>query len=118
MKIIVCGGRNYTDKSFVFECLDELNATGFIDQIINGGANGADAWAELWAKERGKDCVTIPANWLKFGNQAGPIRNAQMIQMKPDLVVAFPGGKGTANMARQAVSAGIEVWKMERDKSD
>ena len=43
------------------------------------------------------------ADWDKFGRAAGPIRNAQMLREgKPDLVVAFPGGRGTANMVAQA----------------
>lgn len=43
---------------------------------------------------------------------AGHIRNTQMlVECKPDLVVAFEGGKGTANMVRQAEAAGVRVLK-------
>jgi len=32
-----------------------------------------------------------------------------LTQGKPDLVVAFPGSKGTENMIRQAQTAGVPV---------
>jgi ABC-type branched-subunit amino acid transport system substrate-binding protein len=32
---------------------------------------------------------------------------------KPDAVVAFPGGRGTADMVRQARAAGIEVREVQ-----
>jgi hypothetical protein len=39
------------------------------------------------------------------------IRNTQMLaEGRPDGVVAFPGGRGTANMVRQAAAAGLGVW--------
>lgn len=51
-----------------------------------------------------------PANWLKYGRMAGAMRNQQMLdEEEVDLVVAFPGGKGTADMVRRARAAGIEV---------
>jgi hypothetical protein len=45
-----------------------------------------------------------------WAGKAGPIRKQQMLdEGKPDLVVAFPGGRGTAHMVRIARAAGIEV---------
>jgi hypothetical protein len=32
-----------------------------------------------------------------------------MIEWRPDLLVAFAGGKGTADMVRRARAAGVEV---------
>jgi hypothetical protein len=50
------------------------------------------------------------ADWAKHGRAAGPIRNKQMLEEgKPDLVVAFPGGQGTANMMSQVREAGVRV---------
>ena len=54
--------------------------------------------------------LAYPANWKKHGRAAGPIRNKQMLEeAKPDLVIAFPGGAGTANMVKQAREAGVKV---------
>jgi len=44
------------------------------------------------------------------GRAAGPVRNAQMLaEGKPDFVVAFPGGRGTADMCKQARARGVKV---------
>lgn len=46
---------------------------------------------------------------------AGPIRNSRMLREgKPDLVLAFPGHGGTADMVKQAGEAGVGVMKAER----
>lgn len=84
--------------------------------IIHGGATGVDSIASDFAnthfcQERyfcQEQC--FPADWKQYGNSAGPIRNAKMLREgEPDLVVAFPGGKGTANMVRLAKKAGVKV---------
>jgi hypothetical protein len=42
---------------------------------------------------------------MDFGRSGGPKRNQQMLEEgKPDLVLAFPGGRGTADMVRRAPS--------------
>lgn len=59
--------------------------------------------------------IGVPAQWTKYDNSAGPIRNALMVdpehmgQFLPERVVAFPGGPGTANMCKLAHYAGIPV---------
>lgn len=108
MRILVCGGRDYADKDFVFLCLDELRRKWGDVVIIQGGAQGADWLARLWAKERGIRCEQYNANWEKYGKGAGPIRNQRMIdEGKPNLFVAFPGGPGTADMVRRLRKAKI-----------
>ena len=47
MKVLVCGGRNYTDRDAVNRELDKLAAEEAIDCIISGGASGADALGEV-----------------------------------------------------------------------
>jgi ABC-type sugar transport system substrate-binding protein len=82
--------------------------------LINGGCHGADQLARNWAKKFGVTQETYPADWSK-GRIAGPIRNQEMIDRgKPDLVIAFPGGKGTADMVRRAREAGIPVQEVEQ----
>jgi hypothetical protein len=48
----------------------------------------------------------IKADRKRYGNAAGPIRNQQMLDWGPDLVVAFAGGTGTAGMAWSRWRAG------------
>lgn len=57
----------------------------------------------------GVPLVTYPALW-KQGKKAGPIRNAFMLKdSRPDVLVKFPGGAGTANMVLLAFHAGLRV---------
>lgn len=85
--------------------------------IIEGGAKGVDETAQDWAITNFvKDCLTFKADWDKYGKSAGYIRNKQMLdEGKPDLVVAFPGGKGTKMMIDLAKKAGVEVIIYEQE---
>lgn len=81
-----------------------------ISLLIHGDAPGADTLAGLYAADHGIDCVAFPANWERHGPAAGPMRNQRMLEVaKPELVIAFPGGKGTADMVRRARKAGVPV---------
>jgi len=81
-----------------------------VSVVIHGAAPGADTLAGRWAELRRVPVEAFPADWEKHGRAAGPIRNAPMLaEGKPDLVVAFPGGRGTANMCKQARAAGVKV---------
>ena len=113
MKVIVCGGRDYQDYERICKALDALHKKHGIDLLIEGGANGADAHAGIWADNAGVPRCTLHANWKFHGAKAGPTRNGHMLEfMQPDCVVAFPGGAGTADMVRQAKAAGVNVWEV------
>lgn len=111
MKVLVCGGRDYADEACVFSVLDEvvLENSPHVTCIIHGGALGADRLAGEWARLRGVQEVICPANWDKFGNYAGIARNWRMLELGIDLVVAFPGGRGTADMVKRANWDGVPV---------
>lgn len=110
MRILVCGGRDFTDSYKLIEELNKLEIT----TIIAGEARGADLMAKSYALSKGIAYEGYPADWNKYGNSAGPIRNKQMLdEGKPTLVVAFPGGKGTKNMINQATNYGVEVKVIE-----
>lgn len=116
MKVIVCGGRDYQDRERVFSTLDEIHAETPITMLIQGGAKGADDLAFRWGmhvKGGHMELLTVHAEWEKYGRRAGPIRNAQMLEEKPDLVIAFPGGRGTANMIRQTLDAGVRLIEVK-----
>ena len=71
--------------------------------IISGKASGVDSVAIDWAVVNWCQRLEFEADWVKYGRAAGPIRNQRMlVEGKPDLVVAFPGGSGTENMKRIA----------------
>jgi hypothetical protein len=112
MRVLVCGGRNYDDRDHVWNVLSELDAASRIDVVIHGCATGADHEGMIWAQGNDKKHAPFQADWHTHGRAAGPIRNQRMLdEGKPDLVIAFPGGRGTADMIRRAEAAGVEVRK-------
>lgn len=128
MRVLVCGGRNFEKRSLLFAALDKIEKErGNITVVIHGDARGADRMAGEWAKSWGKRVLKFPAHWQDLshpdrrvkqanGNvydaNAGMRRNIKMVEEgKPDLVIAFPGGAGTANMVKLAEQVGLEVIK-------
>lgn len=110
MKVLVCGGRNFNDAAKLYATLDRLHAQRPVTGLISGNGRGADLLGERWAMSKGILVSLYPANWDEQGRAAGPIRNAKMIQEgKPDLVVAFEGGRGTAHTVLLAKKCNIEV---------
>jgi len=110
MKILVCGGRDYSDITTVYETLSALHAKKRITYVVTGAALGADSLAEAWAKEYKIHIARYPAKWHLHGRSAGPIRNKEMLTIeKPEMIVAFPGGKGTQDMLKRAEKAGIST---------
>lgn len=118
MRVLVCGGRDL-DESAVWNWLerfghqDAAEAVGRderITSVIHGAASGADNAAAGWGEFEGVRVIAYPADWRKHGKAAGPIRNTQMLREgKPSLVIAFPGGRGTADMIRQAEAADVPI---------
>lgn len=111
MRVLVCGGRAWAHGSgFVYRALDKLHREHGFDVVIEGDAQGIDRIAGYWARKKRLDNLKFPANWQRDGRAAGPIRNAQMLaEGKPDLIIAFPGNRGTADMVRRAEIAGVPV---------
>ena len=112
LRIIVCGGRDFDDFIAVRRALNDLHAETPIFAVIHGNARGADRAAGTWARDRGLRCWPVPAEWARDGKRAGPMRNQRMLGMGVDLVVAFPGGRGTEDMVRRAEKAGVPVRRI------
>ena len=106
MRVIVCGGRAYADKEAITAELSML-PPGTV--VVHGGAQGADAIAGEVAKALGLVVEAHPADWRRWGRGAGPRRNAEMLSLGADLVLAFPGGSGTADMVRKTRAAEVPV---------
>lgn len=114
-RILVCGGRNYNDAAYLNAKLDKAHNREPFDCIIHGAYRGADTLAQEWAISRGVPELPFPAHWTTRGKAAGPERNQRMIdEGKPDIVVAFPGGEGTADMVDKAYAAHIKVVDLRK----
>ena len=134
MKVCVCGGREFgsirvrDENDFpreakrrgvaevrkLFDFLDALHSETPISEIIHGGARGADTQAGLWARWRTVAVRVFEANWEQEGKAAGVLRNQLMLEEgRPDLLVAFSGGRGTADCVLRARKMGIPVRVVE-----
>ena len=112
MKLIIAGGRDYQFTQRDEYALGYLRHHFYIEEVVSGGAGGADKCGEEWAMIHGIPVKKFVADWDKHGKAAGPLRNEEMAKYASALV-AFPGGRGTANMVKQAKKHRINIldWR-------
>lgn len=120
LRILVCGGRDFANSRLMTATLLKITSEPGETRarpgttIIHGDARGADRLSDIWALKKGVPVERFPADWEAHGRRAGPIRNAEMLARgRPDLVVAFPGGAGTADMVARARKAGVPVQEIQ-----
>lgn len=117
-RVLVCGGRHYVNHKYLFHILDgidpELVITGTYQdpstQLMD--IKGADNLAHTWCRMKGVQSVICEANFVYHGKPGGPIRNGRMLLLYPTLVLAFPGGTGTANMIKRSKACDVKVLEM------
>lgn len=110
MRLLVCGGRDFNDYGALRDAMNAVVGKETDVLVIHGGARGADALAGRIAEEAHVPVKVFPADWETHGKRAGYLRNRQMLdEGKPDIVLAAPGGRGTAMMIRIAQEAGVKV---------
>jgi hypothetical protein len=113
MKILIAGGRDFADKQFLEQYMSKYLEDATL--VISGTAKGADRLGEKWAQANDIPVDRYPAQWSRYGGAAGPIRNQEMLDKgKPDLVVVFKGGTGSAHMAKIARKAGVKVMRPQK----
>ena len=115
MIVVVSGWRDATNEHriVVAEEFGKLAmVTGRHLTIAHGAARGIDAIADELAKHYFWDVHPIEANWKKYGKAAGPLRNNQLLDLKPSLVLAFPhrDSIGTRDMITKAMDRQIPLW--------
>lgn len=116
-RVIVCGSRDPWRKLGVsrgwvcerlYEAFDVRSRNDTV--IVHGGAPGVDTIASEAAETWGLKTEPHRAETERYGSPAAfHIRNQAMADAGADLLVAFPGGNGTADMVRRARKAGIHV---------
>lgn len=127
MRLLVAGDRNWADRRTLWDALDAIHDATPITLLIEGCARGADqlagahgprslgavggavGWAYAWEIPGEHH----PAEWARYGRAAGPIRNQEMLDDRPDRVVAFhpdiARSRGTRDMVNRAIRAGVRV---------
>lgn len=107
--VAITGGRKFNDFWAVQRAMVKVDSKYDVTWVM-GGAKGADALAQLWCERVGAAHHVYSADWEKYGNAAGFVRNQQMVdEGKPQLLIAFPGGNGTRDMMNRCLTAGIPI---------
>lgn len=107
--VAVTGGRDYENIDRVFQELDLLDSERYIVELRHGNAVGADFIAKTWAEKRKKIIVPFRADWKRYKKAAGTIRNKEMLHEGVDVLVSFPGGRGTKHATDYAKQRGITI---------
>lgn len=105
-RLLVCGSRH---RRPVLAVGNELRMVDPTCEIVVGCASGVDSVAADVAHGLGLRVSVYSADWGAHGRAAGPLRNAVMLDSRPDLVLAFWDGSspGTGDCIRQARKRGI-----------
>ena len=126
MRVLVCGSRDFTHRKIIDAALFGLAHIEADLTVMQGGARGADMFAREWADDFLPEghSLTFLADWKTHGRGAGPIRNQRMLdEGRPDMVLAFVSkplheSRGTADMIRRAMTAGIPSHIVESRAGD
>lgn len=127
MRIAVTGGRKFVDREAVDRALSAVHRKHRVTLLIQGEASGADSLCKAWARRNGVQTLDLAAQWdniartgavvrrrrdgTLYDAAAGGERNQRMIdEGRPEAAVAFPGGRGTADMVARLRRCGVPVW--------
>ena len=79
--------------------------------IISGCAEGVDKLGEQWANEHNIPIEYFPADWDKWGKNAGMVRNGEMALEAEALVAIWcNNSRGTANMIETATNRRLTMY--------
>lgn len=108
LTVLVCGSRDWRDASMIRFALALLGRKYGPLRVIHGASRGADQIADTF----GHEVVEFPADWRGKGKRAGILRNLEMLDQKPHVVLAFQigGSRGTQHTIDEARRRGIETF--------
>jgi len=119
-RIMVTCSRTWRRWSLARRVLTQVYALYPDAVLVHGDCPKGDRQlAGIWQSLGGRD-EPWPADWDRYGDAAGPIRNAEVITTRPDMLLAFVhnrsrGASGTVQLAR---SAGVPVLPFDDDADD
>jgi len=117
IRVGVTGGRKYQDAGVVAEMLSFASSMKEHVTIVVGCANGLDRLVRDWCKKNDVMFEEFVADWTNLGKAAGPMRNKAMLDSGMEILIAFPGGTGTAHMTGICRKAGVQVIEVSEHDS-
>lgn len=107
MRVAFTGGRNYADRKLVQFVVDLLRAAEVSSFAVGDCPTGLDRMVREMIPSTHIDVHR--ASWTLHGKAAGPMRNRAMLEDDVDVLVVFPGGKGTWDCVTQAREMGKAI---------
>lgn len=102
MKVIIAGTRTVRDYSLVVQAVERSGYN--ITEVVSGCATGVDQLGEQWARANNIPVKEMPADWNRYGNSAGPMRNRQMAEYADAAIVIWDGeSRGSRNMIENMI---------------
>lgn len=119
MKCIIAGSRSMTSRRILDQVIRESGFEDKITEVICGGARGADHLGAKWARARGISIRYFKAEWLKYGEAAGPIRNSKMAHYADALILVWDGFSfGSKDMLAKAEDNGLLICQRQFRKRE
>jgi hypothetical protein len=116
VKVIICGGRNFTDYQYLNAYVKMVPPWIEITEVVSGHADGADTLGEQWATKNNIPLKIFPADWERLGRRAGPIRNIEMSKYAEGCIAFWNGtSTGTKHMIDTAIKAGMWTYVIRTD---
>lgn len=111
---IICGGRDFNDSAMFNDAMYEIiHLRGCPNRVIAGGARGVDKLAFEWVTRLAIPSFEVYADWNTRDKAPATIRYQNMLERRPQAVIAFPGGRGIADMVARARRAGVDVIEVQ-----
>jgi len=108
MKVIIAGGRDITPQQFL-KALDFFPDDWDVTEVVSGKARGVDRMGEVLADNQSIPVKPFPADWDKYDDVVGHIRNKEMAIYANSLFAIWNGkSKGTKNMINIATELGLK----------
>lgn len=107
MKVIIAGSRDIIDLNEVKQAIAD---SGFeISEVVCGCARGVDELGMIWATNNDIPVKRMPADWRRYGKQAGRERNIAMARYADALIAVWDGeSPGTHHMMKVAKMQGLK----------
>ena len=105
--VAVIGSRTLGRVPALTARLQELRAAGKLDQVVSGGAAGADSVAAAWCRAHGVPLLELRPDYATHGPAAPHVRNAEIVRRADLVLVCWDGqSRGTLGAARAAARLG------------
>ncbi|MFD2207554.1 SLOG family protein [Kiloniella antarctica] len=108
MKVIIAGSRTIDDYDALETFVESIDWP--IEEVVSGGCRGVDELGERWAKGKNIPKKVLYADWVKYGREAGELRNRDMAEYADGLILLWDGkSPGASCMLRESSNAGIDI---------